>query len=65
MIFAAINYPYLIDYYNDDLYITGSRAIAIVYSGSAIVAILISVSTAIASYKNATNYVVIVSFKDA
>lgn len=56
---AAIQYPYLIDYYNDDLYIASSRTIAIVYSALAVAATLIAISTALACYKSSTNYVLI------
>lgn len=60
-ILAAVQYPYLIDYNNDDLYISSSRTIAIVYSGVALMAFLIAISTAVACYKNVTTYILIVS----
>lgn len=60
-ILAAIQYPYLIDYYNE--YISSSSTIAIAYSAIASVAILIAISTAIACYKNVSTYILIVSTK--
>lgn len=57
---AAIQYPYLIDYYNDDLYISSSRTISIVFSTLAVAAIFIAISTAYACHSSSTiNYVLI------
>jgi hypothetical protein len=56
--FAASQYPYLIPYVNE-LYIPSS--ITSIYSAVGAAAILLSISTAIASYKSSTNYVLVVS----
>lgn len=60
-IFAASSYPYLIDYSYSDLYIDSSRSITVVYTSLSVAAILVAISTAVASYKGATSYVLIVS----
>lgn len=57
-IYAANLYPYL-DHANDDLYISSSRMIAVIYSGISMVTILLALSTAFASYKSASNFVLI------
>ena len=59
-IHAAFKYPYLIAYVNE-LYIPSSRAITIIYSGIGVAAILLSISTAMASFRTVSNYSLIVS----
>ena len=61
-LFAACQYPYLITYI-DQLYLSDSLPIAVGYSAIAAVALLVSVSSAVASYKSTTNFVLIVSRK--
>lgn len=58
--FAASQYPYLIAY-TDQLYIENSRTISFVYSALGIAALLLTITTAVASIKSATNFVLVVS----
>ena len=44
----------------NELHVSDSRPIAIVYSASALAAILLALSTGWASYKSKTNYVLVV-----
>lgn len=58
--FAASQYPYLIPYINE-LYLPNAHSITIVYSAIGAAAILLAISTALASYKSSTNFVLVVS----
>lgn len=57
---AASRYPYLIAYI-DQLYIQDSQSVRFVYSAVAIATLVISITTAVASFKSATNFVLVVS----
>jgi len=58
-IIAAIQYPYLIVF--TELYVEDSRSVTHLYIAISVAALLLSLSTALASYKSKTNYVLIVS----